>query len=515
MKKGIIVLLLLGILLVSIISISFVFAENNLTENNETESKEIGEVINQTTNQTRIEPETKPEPEPIFEPEQKPIIEVKICAVQIKITSEKDTYYVGDYGKIVIEIFDSQGNHLPHYTFYGKMYTYNNGMWHTPQKIETDANGYYYYVGKVDESQVGKTKHRIYTLNTGDYARCTSVEDTIEVEVLRRQEIKPVCGNGICEQGEGEICMGVMIACKEGEKCEVPEPDCKVACPQDCGQETIFAEIGERFKLKINQNIKFKEDDNLELKLNNILVPRCVVPVQEEPKETTTFTSITGEVIETQPQIVTREVQERRMSGITSAEAEKIEMAKCTETSPYAVIEVKGKGFEMFFKIGMGEEKIITPKESGQEPLTLTFLDYDRGAGSGVFIVEKGTPDYECPENCVCDPNGNTVRCWTEEECPTGTILCPDGTCRERCEITEITTECKFGCFYGDKCLPIGVRVEGLYCSIKGDLLTQIQDGVCENNFECESNVCVSGECISKGLMKKIISWFKNLFGGE
>ncbi len=517
-KEGIVLALFIIFLL--LISISFIFAQNNLTEDNATESEELGEIklvndttgtINQTTTQTRIG-ESNPNPELISEPVPKPPIEVKTCATQIKITSDKDSYYVGDYGKIVVEVFDSQGNHLPHYAFYGETYTYNNNMWHTPEKHETDANGYYYYVGKIDETQAGKTKHRIYTANTGDYAKCTLIEDIIEIEVLKRQDIEPVCGNGICEQGEGEVCISREVTCKEGEECEVAKPDCKIACLQDCGQDTIFAEIGEKFKLKINQKIEFKEY-NLELKLNNILIPRCIEPIEVE---TTISNSITGEVIETQPQIVTLEVQERRMSGITSsAEVQTNEIAKCTESSPYAVIEVKGKNFEMFFKMSMGEARIIIPKDIEQEPLTLTFLDYDLGAGSGLFIVEKRALDYECPENCVCDSYGNTVRCRIEvEECPEGTILCPDGTCGETCEVTDITTECKFGCFYGDKCLPVGVRVEGLYCSITGDLLPQIQEGICENNFECKSNVCVSSGCVSEGLMKKIIEWFKKLFGG-
>ncbi|MFH1503244.1 MAG: hypothetical protein ABIE36_01145 [Candidatus Diapherotrites archaeon] len=30
-----------------------------------------------------------------------------------------------------------------------------------------------------------------------------------------------------------------------------------------------------------------------------------------------------------------------------------------------------------------------------------------------------------------------------------------------------------------------------------------------------KSNVCVSGQCVSEGLMQKILNWFKNIFGGE
>ena len=38
------------------------------------------------------------------------------------------------------------------------------------------------------------------------------------------------------------------------------------------------------------------------------------------------------------------------------------------------------------------------------------------------------------------------------------------------------------------------------------------ENSICDNNFECESNVCVSGECVSNTLIRKIINWFKRVF---
>ena len=61
----------------------------------------------------------------------------------------------------------------------------------------------------------------------------------------------------------------------------------------------------------------------------------------------------------------------------------------------------------------------------------------------------------------------------------------------------------------------MGYRKEVRYCSENNVFIDQSQAEACDNNFECESNVCVSGECISEGLMKKIINWFKKLFGAE
>lgn len=74
------------------------------------------------------------------------------------------------------------------------------------------------------------------------------------------------------------------------------------------------------------------------------------------------------------------------------------------------------------------------------------------------------------------------------------------------------------GCITDSKCLAQGMRivVDGIpsYCSIDNVLVGQEGEGtMCQNNYECESNLCIDSECISPGLIKRIILWFKNLFG--
>ena len=488
---------------------------------------------------------------------------------------------------------------------------------------------------------------RVYT---EAYPGCNPVEKSLIAEVRKNEYVQSVCGNKICEEGEGEICAVAAISCEEGKKCEIPKAKCKIMCPEDCGQETIFAAIGEKFKLKINQKVKFKELKNLELKLSNIIIPRCEErrveepiqprlpdvqppPAQQQPAQTPPeipkikdkvviyfyywkencplcepMKSFIEELKQKYPQIeygageipaqpkqsdkeiierlglkqglpnfflddkiwtdynndiaseieskikdclengcrtvpeslrffmsssatiapitAQQPIREAPNNGITGrvvmeTQPEIISTQKaieiCTGT-PYAIINIKGcqgdncpKMEATDMKLALGERRII----SGTEDLSITFLDYDRGLSTGVFVLEKMTAStVACPKRCKCDSDGNAMECWTEiAKCPDGTTLCTDGICRESCEITDITTECKFGCFYGDKCLPIGIRVKGKYCSITSDLLPQIKEGTCENNFECTTNVCVDDSCVSSGVIKKAMGWFKKLFG--
>lgn len=70
------------------------------------------------------------------------------------------------------------------------------------------------------------------------------------------------------------------------------------------------------------------------------------------------------------------------------------------------------------------------------------------------------------------------------------------------------------GCTIENSCYPLGYRKSGEFCSESKEFTLQLQSGQsCENNFECSSNICVSGECISEGLIKKVLNWFKRLFG--
>ena len=73
---------------------------------------------------------------------------------------------------------------------------------------------------------------------------------------------------------------------------------------------------------------------------------------------------------------------------------------------------------------------------------------------------------------------------------------------------------CKDSCASDGKCYPFGYRKDSKFCADIGAFVNQTDsEGKCENNFECGSNVCVSGKCVAPGLIDNILNWFKKLFG--
>jgi len=72
------------------------------------------------------------------------------------------------------------------------------------------------------------------------------------------------------------------------------------------------------------------------------------------------------------------------------------------------------------------------------------------------------------------------------------------------------------GCELENKCFPFGYRKEGKFCTESQDFKIQSdENSICENNFECKTNICIDGICISSSLWQKFLSWFRKLFGGK
>jgi hypothetical protein len=116
----------------------------------------------------------------------------------------------------------------------------------------------------------------------------------------------------------------------------------------------------------------------------------------------------------------------------------------------------------------------------------------------GDFLMEYYCKQEQGRENYL-------FRDETRYSCPEG---CNAGAC------IKTSFECRSGCVSEDKCFPFGFRKGKEYCSGEADWEEQKSgEGVCDNNFECNSNVCVDGECVSAGLMRRMLNWFRRLFG--
>jgi len=332
--------------------------------------------------------------------------------------------------------------------------------------------------------------------------------------------VKPVCGNGICESGEGDVCAcpETKISCVEGKECKVPACVCSVSCPQDCKKtEGIYANLNEKFKLQVYQPVKIVDGDKhlMKITFKDLLISKCG-EVKEKEIGAIETKKIEERVAVAEAGITGRAISETVASsaggggggGGVATVQQPTSILKCIGAGPKALLNV-----EMIVN-GEINKQMVLNLESGEkkqiDDLTISFLDYDYASRTGIFLVTRET--FSCKKGCKCDGKGRVIECQNGT-CEEGKILCPDGICREKCNI--ITEDCKFGCMYEGKCFPMGVRSKGLYCST--DLIMTSQNAaekVCENNFECSSNVCVSGKCVSEGFIQKIMGWFKRMFGG-
>lgn len=122
--------------------------------------------------------------------------------------------------------------------------------------------------------------------------------------------------------------------------------------------------------------------------------------------------------------------------------------------------------------------------------------------------IDISSGDFVCTDTDkgrICLKSVNPI---TDEPIP---IEIPDSFKKE----TILQSLC-LGCLKEDTCYPLGYRREGNFCSENKNFVQQLKaDSICDNNFECTSNVCVSGKCISDSFIQRILNWFTRLFGRE
>jgi len=73
------------------------------------------------------------------------------------------------------------------------------------------------------------------------------------------------------------------------------------------------------------------------------------------------------------------------------------------------------------------------------------------------------------------------------------------------------------GCELNNKCYTFGFRIENNYCDDNSSTFInqKTPNSICNNNFECDSNLCINNQCVSGSLWQKILNWFSHLFSGK
>ena len=151
--------------------------------------------------------------------------------------------------------------------------------------------------------------------------------------------------------------------------------------------------------------------------------------------------------------------------------------------------------------------------------------------------------EYDCSSDgmvcidgaCILDSN---VDCISEYKCTKYPTKCPESEIQTRVCIDNVCgksyeeeIECDYdndcsGCLFDSICVPFGNRLDNkdissspVYCDIDGEFRNQKtvdSDGnwaSCQNDYECESNVCSSGECVEIANILQQANVFKKIGG--
>jgi hypothetical protein len=169
---------------------------------------------------------------------------------------------------------------------------------------------------------------------------------------------------------------------------------------------------------------------------------------------------------------------------------------------------------------------------------TRCYSDIGGGGGTKVEDIKNKIINFKCDNNqqannCpsyVCD-GGYKPKCsivngqCSCESCPakitpnesSGPIEIPPTNSSDDNGKSIISPIICQGCSLDNKCYPYGFRIDKTYCDATStNFINQsMPNSVCNNNFECDSNLCINNKCVSGSLWDKIMRWFSRLFGGN
>jgi len=162
-------------------------------------------------------------------------------------------------------------------------------------------------------------------------------------------------------------------------------------------------------------------------------------------------------------------------------------------------------------------------------------------------VCAKSNPPLLTP---ICTPNCNGKQCGDDRcggscgICGSGTVCSENGLCLTQITPNETSGPIEIppipnntpisdnntstnnnsnqnlvcnGCPLNNKCYPYGFRLNQNYCDSDSSnfIIQKTSNSVCNNNFECDSNLCVNSQCVSGSLWAKFMRWLSHLFGGK
>jgi len=188
------------------------------------------------------------------------------------------------------------------------------------------------------------------------------------------------------------------------------------------------------------------------------------------------------------------------------------------------------KHLSNYYWLGTGKHEItvVADRFEGEEdnPLFEDIVDdmiYESNEGNNKATIIIGVSEVE-----------EVIEIEPIEEIPIPT--CYDGIwndgesgvdCGGPCKPCVATIEtCNVGCLSDGACLPFGTRIvsehgEPMFCDLNQRFsLQKVDNQACQNSYECLSNSCHNGRCISiekeimetRGILEKILEWLKGFF---
>jgi len=286
------------------------------------------------------------------------------------------------------------------------------------------------------------------------------------------------------------------------EVCEEMPPTCISCCKTDADCEAMF---GEGFTCNTKtSNCEEKQDSDTECPIDCVCDSEGRILECEDEDNVALNEEGASQVIPSIPENIEK-IYYFYLEDSPYCEFFEIELNRLIDNGVLNNIDIE--------KISLKKNnKLITKYEVAYVPTIV--IGWDSKICKMVGYSEDGEflSWLSNPSSCVEDEEKNEPLPSTEENESSEEVIVVKEIPKDIPSNVEYVCN---GCELEDNCYTFGYRKDNKFCSdLDNQFIEQKKaDSSCENNFECNSNLCIDNQCISSGLWQKIISWIKGLFG--